>query len=160
MAAAVCACCGESFEQGWVTLWCHQDIVICYTCLDYLNGQRARQIAIAGGVQPPEGFDPVFRVRDLARAIGHYERLGFSTSRHDDDYAFATWSDLVIHLAQDENPAPSTLYIHVADADEVARRWREAGLEVDGPQNQDYGKREGHHTDPDGNLLRFGGPPR
>jgi uncharacterized glyoxalase superfamily protein PhnB len=161
--AAVCTCCGESFDQGWVTLWSRKDIVICYTCLDYLNSRRARQIAILDGLQPLAGFDPVFSVHDVQRAIDHYERLGFTTSRHDDSYAFANWGNLTIHLAHDEHPdahTTSVLYIHVDDADEVAERWRKAGMEVQGPENQDYGKREGRHLDPDGNLIRFGGPPR
>jgi uncharacterized glyoxalase superfamily protein PhnB len=54
----------------------------------------------------------------------------------------------------------SVLYIHVDDADELAGRWRNAGIEVQGPENQDYGKREGQHVDFDGNRIRFGGPPR
>jgi hypothetical protein len=29
-----------------------------------------------------------------------------------------------------------------------------------GPDDYDYGKREGSHRDPDGNLLRFGSPLR
>lgn len=145
-----------------MNLWSRKDIVICYTCLDYLNSQRRRQIAILDGLQPLAGFDPVFRVGNLERAIDHYERLGFTTSRHDDGYAFANWGSLTIHLARDENPdtpMTSILYIHVDDADELAGRWRKAGMEVQGPENQDYGKREGRHLDLDGNLIRFGGPP-
>jgi predicted enzyme related to lactoylglutathione lyase len=159
----VCSCCGESFDQGWVTLWSRDDIVICYTCLDYLNSRRGRQIAILDGLQPLAGFDPVFSVQDVERAIGHYERLGFTTTRHDGDYAFATWGNLTIHLARDEHPdshMTSVLYVHVDDADEVAERWRKVGMDVAGPENQDYGKREGRHVDPDGNVIRFGGPPR
>lgn len=34
------------------------------------------------------------------------------------------------------------------------------GIEVQGPQNEDCGKREGWITDPDGNLVRFGSPIR
>jgi uncharacterized glyoxalase superfamily protein PhnB len=102
-------------------------------------------------------------VHDVDRAIDHYERLGFSTSRHDDGYAFAHWGNLTIHLARDEQSdahMTSVLYIHVDDADEIAERWRKAGMEVEAPENQDYGKREGRHVDPDGNVIRFGGPPR
>ena len=137
--------------------------MICYTCLDYLNSQRTRQIAILDGLQPLAGFDPVFSVGDLERAIDHYEQLGFSISRHDEGYAFANWGNLTIHLAQIEDPnvyRTSVLYIHVDDADELAERWRKAGMQVKAPENQDYGKREGHHLDPDGNMIRFGGPPR
>ncbi len=33
-------------------------------------------------------------------------------------------------------------------------------MDVSGPENHDYGKREGTHTDRDGNLIRFGSPLR
>jgi uncharacterized glyoxalase superfamily protein PhnB len=138
--------------------------VICYQCLDYLDGCRAKQIAIHGGLKPLAGYDPVFSVRDVERAVDHYQRLGFTTEYHDETYAFARWGGgLVIHLALDEHPEAhmtSVLYIHVDDADELAAGWRVAGMEVVDPQNQDYGKREGRHVDPDGNVIRFGGPPR
>jgi hypothetical protein len=53
----------------------------------------------------------------------------------------------------------SPLFIHVDDADDLAADWRTAGMEVDGPENQDYGKLEGRHVDPDGNVIRFVGHP-
>jgi hypothetical protein len=46
------------------------------------------------------GVEPIFTVADTARAIEHYERLGFTTSRHDAFYAFAHRNELTIHLAQ------------------------------------------------------------
>lgn len=98
----------------------------------------------------------------MERAVDHYGRLGFATDYHDETYAFARWGNLVIHLAHDGHPdrhMTSVLYIHVDDVDELAADWRKAGMEVIGPENQDYGKREGQHVDPDGNLIRFGGPP-
>lgn len=159
---ATCACCERSVD-AWVTLWSRQDIPICYECLDYLNSRRTRQIAIHGGLQPLAGFDPVFHVADVERAVDHYQRLGFTTEYHDESYAFASWGNLTIHLAREEaqeRHAPSELYIHVDDADEVAARWRIAGMDITDPENQDYGKREGRHVDPDGNLIRIGGPPR
>jgi catechol 2,3-dioxygenase-like lactoylglutathione lyase family enzyme len=146
-----------------VTLWSHPEIIICYGCLDYLNGRRDAQIAMHGGLQPLVGYDPVFSVVDVERAVDHYQRLGFTTDHHDETYAFAHWGNLVIHLTRDDNAGAhmtSTLYLHVQDADAVAATWRSAGIEVAGPENQDYGKREGSHVDPDGNLIRFGGPPR
>jgi catechol 2,3-dioxygenase-like lactoylglutathione lyase family enzyme len=159
---AACSCC-ENTVQGWVTLWSRKDVVICYQCLDYLNSRRTRQIAVHGGLKPLAGFDPIFRVRDLQRAVDHYQRLGFTIDYHDETYAFARWGSLVIHLAQDdraEGLMTSALYIHVDDADELADDWRKAGMDVTDPENQDYGKREGRHIDPDGNLIRFGGPPK
>ncbi|HEY3723825.1 MAG TPA: VOC family protein [Acidimicrobiia bacterium] len=160
--AVECSNC-ESSVEAWVTLWSHPDILICYECLDYLNRRRDRQIAAHGGLKPLAGFDPIFNVRDVERAVDHYQRLGFTTDYHDATYAFARWGNLSIHLAQADEPdahATSALYIHVDDADDVAAEWRKAGMDVVGPENQDYGKREGRHVDPDGNLIRFGGPPR
>jgi catechol 2,3-dioxygenase-like lactoylglutathione lyase family enzyme len=162
MSEATCSCC-ENAVAGWVTLWSRQDVVICYECLDYLNSRRARQIAIQGGLKDLAGYDPVFSVLDVARSIDHYQRLGFTIEHHDETYAFARWGSLVIHLGLDEHPEAhmtSQLYLHVDDADELATSWRTAGLDVVVPENQDYGKREGRHVDPDGNVLRFGGPPR
>jgi hypothetical protein len=89
-----CSCCEASVEV-WVTLWSNKDIVICYECLDYLNSRRARQIAIHGGLKPLAGYDPVFRVRDIQRAVDHYRRLGFTTEYHDATYAFARWGNLI-----------------------------------------------------------------
>jgi len=107
------------------------------------------------------GVEPIFAVADAARAVEHYERLGFTISHHDAYYAFAHRDDLTIHLAQGAGPAiarTGSIYMHVNDADRLAEDWRRAGVEVVGPEDFDYGKREGSHTDPDGNLIRFGSP--
>ena len=161
--AVACSCCEKAVQADWVTLWSRKDVVICYECLDYLNSRRVRQLAIRGGLRPLQGYDPVFRVLDVERAVDHYQRLGFTTELHDATYAFAKWANLTIQLALDENPEAhmtSTLYIHVDDADKLAADWRKAGMEVVDPENEDYGKREGRHVDPDGNVIRFGGPPK
>jgi hypothetical protein len=100
-------------------------------------------------------------VVDVERAVDHYGRLGFTISYHDRTYAFAHRDRLTIHLAQPADPAaarPGAIYLHVDDADQLASDWRRAGVEVVGPQDFDYGKREGSHIDPDGNLIRFGSP--
>ena len=110
------------------------------------------------------GFEPIFKVADVTRSVAWFERAGFETSSHDDTYAFAHRDrDLTIHLAQapgDELPGHGVLYLHCHEADRVAEEWRQAGIEVDGPHDEDYGKREGSITDPDGNVIRFGGPIR
>jgi uncharacterized glyoxalase superfamily protein PhnB len=82
---------------------------------------------------------------------------------YDETFAFAKWGSLVVQLERDEHPEAhmtSVLYLHVDDADEVAADWRKAGMEVVDPEKQHYGKRVGRHVDPDGNVIRFGGPPR
>jgi catechol 2,3-dioxygenase-like lactoylglutathione lyase family enzyme len=158
---ATCTCCGETVE-GSVHLHSRRDIVICYGCLDWLNGRRDRQVAAHSGGWRVVGSDPIFTVADVARSVDHYQRLGFEISHHDATYAFAHRDrDLTIHLAQGQagaQPRLVSLYIHVDDAERMAEEWRRAGLQVVGPEDFDYGKREGSHTDPDGNLIRFGSP--
>ena len=116
------------------------------------------------GVQRVVSVEPIFVVSDVARAQAHYQRLGFSTSRHDDGYAFAHRNDLTIHLAgpgvDRERIGRGAIYLHVADADALADEWRTAGVRFVEPQDFEYGKREGSHNDPDGNLIRFGSPLR
>ncbi len=161
--AEVCACCEESV-QWWVRLRSHPDLPICHNCLGGLNAQRDGQLQLASGQWIVTGFEPVFAVADVERAAAFYEQLGFETSRHDATYAFAHRDrDLTIHLAKTEGaslPGHSALYLHCQDADRVAEDWRSAGVTVAGPEDQDYGKREGSVTDPDGNLIRFGSPLR
>jgi uncharacterized glyoxalase superfamily protein PhnB len=110
------------------------------------------------------GFEAVFKVADVGRSVDWFERAGFEVSYHDETYAFARRDrDLTIHLAHAEEGEPagqSALYIHCQDADRVAEEWTKAGIEVNGPKDEDYGKREGSVTDPDGNLIRFGSPLR
>jgi catechol 2,3-dioxygenase-like lactoylglutathione lyase family enzyme len=162
MATPTCSCCGKTGEAT-VQLHAHREIQICYDCLNWLNAKRAEQMLAHGGWHV-DGFEPIFVVKDVARSTDHYAKLGFEISHHDDTYAFAHRDrDLTIHLTNGEGgdvPGGSSLYIHCENADEVADEWRKAGLEVVGPKDEEYGKREGSHTDPDGNLIRFGSPLR
>lgn len=161
MKAVKCSCCGRVPKQGSVALKCHPEISLCYGCLDWLNGKRAKQIAERDGEVRVVGFEPVFSVIDVDRAVRHYQRLGFTTEYHDETYAFAHRGELTIHLTQDDDPTnhrTGVLYVHVDDAQQLADDWRKAGVEVAGPQDYDYGKREGSHVDPDGNVIRFGSP--
>ena len=106
---------------------------------------------------------PIFAVRDLDAALVHYERLGFSTRRYaGGGYGFATRDDVEIHLGMvpADDVRISAAYIWVDDADELARTWRDAGVEVHGPQDTAWGQYEGAHVDPDGNVIRFGSPIR
>ena len=108
------------------------------------------------------GVEPIFVVADVPRAVAHYKRLGFNTAYHDAGYAFANRGDVTIHLASAEGQPTGggAIYLHVDDADRLAEGWREAGVDVSEPEEFDYGKREGKHVDPDGNIIRFGSPLR
>jgi catechol 2,3-dioxygenase-like lactoylglutathione lyase family enzyme len=157
--AVACTCCSMSVDW-WVRLRSRPDLPICHDCLAGLNVQRDGQLQLLSGTWLITGFEPIFKVADMTRSVAWYESAGFEVSFHDDTYAFVRRDrDLTIHLAQaagDDLPGHSALYIHCQDADRVAEEWRRAGLEVDGPRDEDYGKREGSTTDADGNVIRFG----
>jgi len=148
----------------WVRLRSHPDQPICHDCLDGLNGQRDGQLQLITETWLATGFEPIFKVADVARSVAWFERAGFEVSFHDDTYAFAHRErDVTIHLAlagEDDLPGHGALYINCRDADRVAEEWRKVGIEVVGPRDEDYGKREGSVIDPDGNLIRFGSPIR
>ncbi len=110
---------------------------------------------------------PVFVTKDLHRALRHYERLGFEVEAYDDagSYGYAGRDGIEIHLATvaqvDCRTTTSCAYLWVDDADALYAEWAAAG--VDGrlhpPGQTEYGLDEGAHSDPDGNLIRFGSPP-
>ena len=110
---------------------------------------------------------PVFVTTDLARALAHYERLGFEVEAYDgaDYYGYACRDGIEIHLAKadelDRRTTTSCAYLWVDDAGALHDEWAAAG--VDGrlhpPSPTAYGLSEGAHVDPDGNLIRFGSPP-
>ena len=100
---------------------------------------------------------PVLPVGDLDRAVTHYQGLGFEVTGQDEGvgYAFANRDEVWLHLSQIDGytgeDSVVSAYLYVDDADAVATAWGDAT-----PEDTDYGLREGHHIDPDGNLLRYG----
>lgn len=161
--AVTCSCCAMSVDW-WVRLRSHPDLPICHECLAGLNGQRDGQLQLMTGHWFVTGVEPIFKVADVARSVAWFKRAGFETSFHDDTHAFAHRDrDLTIHLARAEGgeaPGSGLVYLHCQNADRAAEDWRQSGIEVNGPVDEDYGKREGSVTDPDGNLIRFGSPIR
>jgi DNA-binding MarR family transcriptional regulator/catechol 2,3-dioxygenase-like lactoylglutathione lyase family enzyme len=109
-------------------------------------------------------FEPIFPVRDLTAALAHYESLGFKTHAFDEGYGFANRRGLSIHLAvqpgHDAEANQTAAYLRVHDADAVEAAWSKPGLSgVTRPvEETPWGMREGSHTDPDGNVIRFGSP--
>ncbi|MGA2665198.1 MAG: MarR family transcriptional regulator [Nitrososphaerales archaeon] len=110
------------------------------------------------------GFSPIFAVRDLQRALEHYRTLGFTVKAYagGDEYGFADRDGVGLHLAAEKDFDPardaSEAYLHVADADALWAEWSAPG--IDGKTRpvgtMEYGMREGSHSDPDNNLIRFG----
>ncbi len=110
---------------------------------------------------------PVFVTTDLARALTHYGRLGFTVEAYDggDHYGYACRDGIEIHLARvdrlDRRTTTSCAYLWVDDAEALHAEWATAGVDgrLEPPSPTDYGLAEGAHVDPDGNLIRFGSPP-
>jgi DNA-binding MarR family transcriptional regulator/catechol 2,3-dioxygenase-like lactoylglutathione lyase family enzyme len=131
---------------------------------------KAEDLATGTGVRRParpdrqlRRFSPIFGVSDLAAALEHYASLGFRTSADDDagHYGFADRDGVGLHLhAAGAHSPRGAAYLYVHDADALYEEWSRPGIgghtHPAGPT--DYGLREGSHTDPDGNLIRFGSP--
>ena len=104
---------------------------------------------------------PIFPVRDLVAAMAHYQRLGFATRAYEGGgYGYATRDGIELHLGvvPDDRLNRSAAYLFVDDADELAGTWMAAGVTVHGPEDTEWGQREGAVVDPDGNFIRFGSP--
>jgi uncharacterized glyoxalase superfamily protein PhnB len=115
---------------------------------------------------------PVLPVRNVAKALDHYRRLGFKTNAYceagqpDDDpvYGFIHWDSVDLHLTRvrdlDPKSSTSACYLYVDDADALYEAWTTAGVtgRFEPPEDTPYDLREFAHVDPDGNLLRVGSP--
>jgi hypothetical protein len=110
-------------------------------------------------------FSPIFGVRDLRAALAHYARLGFSTFAHEegDDYGFANRDGVGLHLAarpEHDPQRPASAYLYVRDAAALYEEWSKPGIagHTHPAEPTPYALLEGSHTDPDGNVIRFGSP--
>jgi hypothetical protein len=105
---------------------------------------------------------PILPVTDLAVALEHYRRLGFSVRAYPKGgYGFATLDQVEIHLGvvpPSKASTPASAYLFVDDADELAQAWRASGADVRVPVDTEWGMHEGVVIDPDGNVIRFGSP--
>jgi catechol 2,3-dioxygenase-like lactoylglutathione lyase family enzyme len=112
------------------------------------------------GVAVAHRIAPIFLVRDLAAALEHYRRLGFSVREYaGGGYGYAARENVEIHLGVvPDEPRPGAAYLFVDDAGALANEWRAAGVEVRGPEDTEWGQHEGAVVDPDGNVIRFGSP--
>ncbi len=128
---------------------------------------RSASLTTGTGMKRParqfRQFSPIFPVRNLVAALAHYSALGFDTFAYadGDEYGFANREGTGLHLAADPDPAHHAwTYLYVRDADALYEEWSRPGIggrtRPVGPTP--YKLREGSHTDPDGNLIRFGSP--
>jgi DNA-binding MarR family transcriptional regulator len=130
---------------------------------------NAASLAAGTGMKRPvrqfRHFSPIFPVRDLARALTHYEALGFRTLAHagGHEHGFANREGIGVHLAADPGHDPTrgaSTYLYVRDADALYEEWSrpDIGGRSLPVELTPYDMREGSHTDLDGNLIRFGSP--
>jgi Ser/Thr protein kinase RdoA (MazF antagonist) len=125
------------------------------------------------GAAPPvrlSSFSPIFPVHDLPRALAHYASLGFEVNSYGHElYGFADRDGVSLHLSAEGrhehdgghgHEHAGSAYLYVDDADALYERWATPGFGGLTRRVGDtpYKLREGSHTDPDGNLIRFGSP--
>ena len=108
---------------------------------------------------------PIFPTTDLGAMQAHYEALGFAVHVHQDGYATASRDGVKLHFRHESDPAAHSgtgaAYLAVDDADALHAEWVAAGVgETSDLFDPGFGVWEAAHTDPDGNLLRFGSPLR
>jgi hypothetical protein len=107
---------------------------------------------------------PIFPTADLEAMRAHYEALGFDVRVHAGGYATAARDAVRIHFRHvpdtaEERRALGAAYLAADDADALHAEWRRAGVgETTDLFDPGFGVWEAAHTDPDGNLLRFGSP--
>ena len=117
----------------------------------------------AGRAASSASFSPIFPVTDLAAALAHYAALGFDTEAYHgpDQYGFANRDGTGLHLAAHPgHQQHAAAYLYVRDAAALYAEWSRPGIggQTRPPSPTDYGLHEGAHTDPDGNVIRFGSP--
>jgi len=155
---AECWCCGSELPaEALLRLGSHDEIGLCEPCVGWLADRRGHAV---------RRTVPILATGDVSRALAHYAALGFDTEHWEGGgYGFVMHDGVeLLHLGEREGFDPATntasCYLHVRDADALYARWAAAGVagELVAPFDTDYGLREGSHTDPDGNVVRFGSP--
>ena len=106
---------------------------------------------------------PILPTADLDGMRTHYEALGFAVQVHAGGYATASRDGVKLHFRHEPDPAADSgtgaAYLAVDDADALHAELVAAGVgETSDLFDPGFGVWEAAHTDPDGNLLRFGSP--
>jgi predicted enzyme related to lactoylglutathione lyase len=135
--------------------------------------ERARRIRTGYSVAPVTwtavtsflDIAPILPTADMERMQSHYELLGYTVHVHQGGYATAERGDVKMHfhLSPDHDVTRDggAVYIAVEDADALHAEWTAAGVAPLGDLwDPGFGVWESAHTDPDGNVIRFGSPVR
>lgn len=124
---------------------------------------RMGRDGIADGAPSPycRSVMPILPTTDLARTETFYRRLGFSISRHSDEFIMTARDAIEIAFSLNPQHDPKTtagcIYVRVTDSDALHELWN--GIEgVGRPKDQAYKMRDLPVIDPDNNLILFGSP--
>jgi catechol 2,3-dioxygenase-like lactoylglutathione lyase family enzyme len=101
-----------------------------------------------------------FAVRDMARSIAFYEKLGFELLYGGDGASFSSLKagEAFVNLvasSEYEHRWWGRAIFRVDDVDAHYRLLQEQGLEPQSPRDAPWGERFFHVTDPDGHELSF-----
>jgi catechol 2,3-dioxygenase-like lactoylglutathione lyase family enzyme len=104
-----------------------------------------------------------FAVRDMARSIEFYEKLGFELLYGGDDAGFSSLKagEAFVNLVSSseyEHRLWGRVIFRVDSVDAQYRLLRKQGLEPLAPRDASWGERFFHITDPDGHELSFAEP--
>ena len=102
-------------------------------------------------------------VRDMARSVAFYRRLGFTLTFGGSDAPFTSLrsGDAYVNLAVDAGYGPrwwGRIVFRLDDVDEYHRSLVESGLELEAPRDASWGERYFHLADPEGHELSFAQP--
>jgi hypothetical protein len=105
------------------------------------------------------GLAPVLSAPDVPALLGHYRALGFDVREDPDGGGSASRDGLELRMAEDAVGVPGArglVRAAVDDADALHREWASVpGGRTVAPGDRPDGTREGSHTDPAGNVIRF-----
>src|SRR5437016_3341110 len=101
-----------------------------------------------------------FAVRDMARSIEFYRKLGFELLYGDDRAEFSSMKagEAFVNLSADptyEHRRWGRAIFRVDDVDVHYRALQAQGLTLEAPRDASWGERFFHVTDPDGHELSF-----
>ena len=101
-----------------------------------------------------------FAVRDMARSVAFYRKLGFSMFRGGEGASFSSFrlGEALVNLVASssyQQQAWGRVIFRVTDADTYHKSLTAAGLQPDDPKDASWGERFFHILDPDGHELSF-----
>jgi DNA-binding MarR family transcriptional regulator/uncharacterized glyoxalase superfamily protein PhnB len=145
-----------------------QQVEALRSALGALAGIKQADLATGAGkpraARQLRRFCPIFPVHDVTAALAHYAALGFKTVAYEEgaDYGFANRDGVGLHLGTADpgnaSNGPASAYLYVRDAAALYEEWSRPGIagHTHPAEPTPWGMLEGSHTDPDGNVIRFG----